>query len=160
MYDDKTDVYTFFQCSYYDEVFGHISSFPVPTSQTKNKKKVKLYKENINKLLEEAKNDKWPYKERLTITVLVTGPKTYIQRIDLDNMLKNLLDILKSNVFVDDKQIFSLMVSKKILPQNGFMLGLRVLKEDEFNQCIPPLYSLDPQDKISEQTKMWKAIEK
>ena len=123
-------------------------------------------------MLEMAKTDKWPYSSRLTLTVDVSGKESYIKRVDLDNLLKLLLDTLKGRVFVDDKQIFSIMASKNIIEPfvneagevselHGFLVGLRSLKDNERNLCIPPLFSETPEYKIGKdlKTTVWKSVE-
>jgi Holliday junction resolvase RusA-like endonuclease len=163
--EDSEDI-IYYQSSYYDEVFGRLNNFPVPTSQTKDKEKIIEFKERVNKLLDSAKIKSWPHKGRLIITVEIKGSKNYINRIDIDNVLKLLLDIFKKKVFVDDKQIFSIMASKIIIENHegmelhGFLVGLRLLADDEKNNCIPDLYSTNPKIGIGNgPTKMWQAIE-
>ncbi|SEG40411.1 RusA family crossover junction endodeoxyribonuclease [Flavobacterium urumqiense] len=157
---------TYYQSSYYDEVFGRMNDFPVPTSQTKSKEKIIEFKERVNKLLELAKKETWPHKSKPIITVEIKGSKNYINRIDIDNVLKLLFDIFKKKVFVDDKQIFSIMASKFIVEDNGeeeihgFLVGLRILANTERNFCIPDMYSMNLEKMIENgKTKMWKAIE-
>ncbi|MDL2141784.1 RusA family crossover junction endodeoxyribonuclease [Flavobacterium tructae] len=163
---ESTEDIIYYQSSYYDEVFGKLNDFPVPTSQTKSREKIKEFKERVNKLLELSKRDSWPHQGRLTITVEIKGSKTYINRIDIDNVLKLLFDIFKKKVFEDDKQIFSIMASKHIVEDNegteihGFLVGLRILVAEERNYCIPDLFSLSSENMIeNEVTKLWKAIE-
>jgi len=161
-----TEFIEYYQSSYYDEVFGKLNDFPVPTSQTKSKERIIEFKQRVNELLEFSKRDNWPHKSRLTITVEIKGSKTYINRIDIDNVLKLLFDIFKKKVFVDDKQIFSIMASKLIVEDyegaeiHGFLVGLRILDDEERNYCIPDLYSLTSENMIENGiTKIWKAPE-
>lgn len=163
---ENPEYITYYQSSYYDEVFGKLNDFPVPTSQTKSKEKIIEFKERVNKLLESAKRENWPHKSRLTITVEIKGSKNYINRIDIDNVIKLLFDIFKKKVFVDDKQIFSIMASKHIVEDikgieiHGFLVGLRKLSDEERNYCIPDLYSMNSENMIENgMTKIWKAIE-
>lgn len=156
----------YYQSSYYDQVFGKLNDFPVPTSQIKDKQKILEFKQRVNNLLENAKRETWPHKSKLTITIEIKGTKNYINRIDIDNVLKLLFDIFKKKVYVDDKQIFSIMASKIIVendPENeihGFLVGLRILSDDEKNFCIPNLYSLSTENTIENcATKMWMAVE-
>lgn len=156
----------YYQNSYYDEVFGGRYNFPVPTSQTKDKRKKLEFKKQVKVLLKKINNPKWPYKQRLTVTIEIKGARKYITKIDIDNTIKLLLDILKKEVFVDDKQIYSIMASKIVMPDfegsemHGFLVGIRLLQGNEFNCCVPPLYSKNPVNKIENGvTKMWKAIE-
>jgi Holliday junction resolvase RusA-like endonuclease len=171
VYDSDSNSYVFFQGRYYDLVFGHLFDFPVPTSQTRSKEAKIEFRKRIWDMLDSIKTPKWPYKNRLTITVEVRGSESYIQRIDLDNTLKILLDTLKTKVFVDDRQIYSIMATKHIkepykdkngqyIELHGFMVGLRLLRDNESNICIPPLYSENPQDGIGTgSTTMWRAVE-
>lgn len=156
----------YFQSRYYDEVFGAMTDFPVPTRQTKNKEVKEKFKKQVIELLAFAKNDKWPYKSRVIVNVEIKGSESYIKRIDVDNVIKLLLDILKKRVFVDDNQVFSVMASKTIVEKHegkeihGFMFGLRLLNDNERNFCIPDLYSMNPEEgKFNGPTTMWAAVE-
>lgn len=156
----------FYQGTYYNELFGAMTNFPVPTSQTKNKEIIADFKNRINKLLDDQKKESWPHKGKLILTMEIKGTKKYINRIDIDNVLKLLFDVLKKKVFIDDKQIFSIMASKIILENeespelHGFLVGLRILDEGGRNNCIPELYSTNPAKGIGKgPTRNWKAIE-
>lgn len=156
----------FYQGSYYDEVFGNPDYFPVPTSQTKSKEAIAEFKNKVDELLDKAKKESWPHKGKLILTIEIKGSKKYINRIDIDNVLKLLFDLFKKKVFVDDKQIFSVMASKIIIENSngpelhGFMVGLRVLKEEEKNNCIPELHTKNARKGIGKgPTRNWKAIE-
>ena len=102
MNDSNPNSQTFYQSRYYDDVFGHRFNFPVPTSQTKDKSRKLEFKQKVIELLDIAKKEGWPYKDRLTITVEITGSDAaYIKRVDIDNILKLLLDVLKKRVFIE-----------------------------------------------------------
>jgi Holliday junction resolvase RusA-like endonuclease len=160
MYEPESGSYVFYQCRYYNELIGTMEDFPIPTTQTKNKLKKKEFKERMIFLLKEINNEKWPYKEKLTIAVNISGNKSYITRIDIDNVLKNLIDILKGIVFIDDKQIFSIMADKQENVKDGLMIGIRLLKDDEINNCIPPMIGPYEKDKLKDDsTTMWTAVE-
>jgi len=161
MYNPDTNEYTFYQCRYYNDIFGFINDIYIPTSQTQDKHKKKIFKETIINELNNTTNTNWPYKERLTLTINISGHKNYIQRVDIDNLLKMLFDIFKGRVFVDDKQIWSVMASKQIQDQNGFFVGIRLLADNEINLAIPPLFSEQLEDIIENerQTTMWRAVE-
>ena len=160
MPDSKTSFVTYYQCRYYDDLFGSLNDFAIPTSQTKNKVKKKVFRERILQLLSSVKHDGWPYKERLTIAVGISGSQEYISRIDIDNVLKNLFDILKGIVFVDDKQIYSVMAEKEVNVSPGILIAIRVLKPNETNVCIPPFFSPNEKDGIGNgPTTHWEAVE-
>jgi|ERR1051325_2599716 Holliday junction resolvase RusA-like endonuclease len=133
---------TFYQNRYYNDVFGLIYESSIPTSQTKDKQKRMAFVSHLKDQVGNIKINRpqWPYKQKVTIALLVTGPLKYIQRIDLDNAQKLLFDCLKGSVIKDDKQIFSVMAEKQILEYNGFLVGIRTLADNEINYCIPPLY--------------------
>jgi Holliday junction resolvase RusA-like endonuclease len=159
MPESKTS-FAFYQCRYYDDLFGSLNDFAIPTSQTKNKVLKKVFRERILQLLSSAKHDRWPYKERLTIAVGISGNQEYISRIDIDNVLKNLFDILKGIVFVDDKQIYSVMAEKEVNVAHGILIAIRVLKTNETNVCIPPFFSPNEEDGIGNgPTTHWEAVE-
>lgn len=160
MYDPRTNQYTFYQCRYYNDVFAFMIDADIPTSQTKDKQKKRIFKEQIIAELNNSQKGNRPYKGRLTLTISISGTQKYIQRVDIDNLLKILFDTLKGRVFIDDKQIWSVMASKQIQAQNGFFVGIRELAEGEINLAIPPLYSENPLSGIEEgKTTMWRAVE-
>ncbi|MBK7885686.1 MAG: hypothetical protein IPJ81_19285 [Chitinophagaceae bacterium] len=51
------------------------------------------------------------------------------------------------------------MAEKQINVMHGFFIGIRILKENEINNCIPPMFSLYKKYKKKENTVMWVAKE-
>jgi Holliday junction resolvase RusA-like endonuclease len=66
-----------------------------------------------------------PYRERLDVVIAINGPKEYVLRVDLDNMVKTLLDCVKGILFVDDKQVFHIEASKHVQEPPGILFGVR-----------------------------------
>jgi|JI9StandDraft_1071089.scaffolds.fasta_scaffold123207_1 Holliday junction resolvase RusA-like endonuclease len=66
-----------------------------------------------------------PSRERLDVVIAINGPKEYVLRVDLDNMVKTLLDCVKGILFVDDKQVFHIEASKHVQEPPGILFGVR-----------------------------------
>lgn len=89
----------------------------------------------------------WPYKQKLLLTVGVTGIKKVYGGKDLDNLLKSIFDAFKGIVFEDDNQIEIVIAFKQILAKDitGFTVGLRILKDGVVDKYLSALYSNDYQ---------------
>jgi Holliday junction resolvase RusA-like endonuclease len=155
----------FKQGSFYNVVFGQRTDNPVPTSQTKNKVLKKEFVSSLTDMLNKNQYNDWPYTEKLIVSVEIKGAKNYLERIDIDNVLKILFDVLKGKVFIDDKQIFSVMASKfitsddKMSKQNGFFVGIRKLEQNQNNLCIPPLFYEIPNIEYGVELHDWRCVE-
>ena len=87
----------------------------------------------------------WPYKEKLLLTVGVSGIKKVYGAKDLDNLLKSVFDAFKGIVFEDDNQIEIVIAFKQILFENnpGFTVALRILQTGVFDKYNPKIFSND-----------------
>lgn len=96
------------------------------------------------KLLAKSKKC-WPYKEKLLLTVGVSGIKKVYGAKDLDNLLKSVFDAFKGIVFEDDNQIEIVIAFKQILFENnpGFTVALRILKTGVVDKYNPMIFSND-----------------
>jgi hypothetical protein len=87
----------------------------------------------------------WPYKEKLLLTVGVSGIKRVYGVKDLDNLLKSVFDAFKGIVFEDDNQIEIVIAFKQILFDNnpGFTVALRILQTGANDKYNPKIFSDD-----------------
>jgi Holliday junction resolvase RusA-like endonuclease len=111
----------------WEKFFIAILETPLPTGQMRNRKeRYRPFVEALRAQVELLGRDPdMPYKERLDVLISINGPKEYVQRVDLDNMVKTLLDCVKGILFVDDKQVFNIEASKHIQEPPGILFGVR-----------------------------------
>ncbi len=111
----------------WEKVFMAILDTPLPTGQMKNRKeRYRPFVEALRKQVELLGRDAdMPYQERLNVLISINGPREYVQRVDLDNMVKTLLDCVKGILFVDDKQVFHIEASKHVQEPPGIFFCVR-----------------------------------
>src|SRR5882762_4274430 len=144
---------TFYQNPYFDDVFGlHQPDFPISTKQIKDKEKIREFKKRVIDIVtsHQDKLGEWPRKGKLLVAVSVSCPNEYyVNKVDIDNILKLLFDILKKYVFVDDAQIQYVTAEKHIREDRmmGFLVAIRELKNNE-NPSFdwPAFFSSNPND--------------
>ncbi len=129
---------TFYQNPYFDDLICLLQAdFPIPTKQTKDKEKIKEFKKRVLNIIaddEKKSTGEWPRKGKLLVAVSVSCPdKYYINKVDVDNILKLLFDILKKHAFIDDAQIHYVTADKHVREDKmiGFIVGIRELTDDE-----------------------------
>lgn len=122
----------------------------VPTKQDKFKRlfwriylrkvedKHKTFEEGLRKMLLEKERSHWPYKGSIEIFVGVTAKQSRLKQVDVDNLLKSVLDALKGVAYKDDSQITRALVTKDpmpIDPRDSLGIGIRNLdrKDSLFN---------------------------
>jgi Holliday junction resolvase RusA-like endonuclease len=97
----------------------------------------------IKEKLIAKRKKRWPYKQKLLLTVGVSGIKKVYGAKDLDNLLKSVFDAFKGIVFEDDNQIEIVIAFKQILFENnsGFTVALRILETGVFDKYNPKIFS-------------------
>lgn len=100
---------------------------PLPTGQMKNRRlRYRPFVEALRaKVALLGRDPEMPYQGNLAVWISVHGPKHYINRVDLDNMTKTLLDCVKGILFVDDRQVFEIEASKHVNEDAGLLFGVR-----------------------------------
>lgn len=125
--EDKLETPVRFSIEGWDKSFIAILESPLPTGQMKPRKE--RYRPFVNALREKVellgRDADMPYRERLDVRISINGPKEYVQRVDLDNMVKTLLDCVKGILFVDDNQVFHIEASKSIQDPPGIIFCVR-----------------------------------
>jgi Holliday junction resolvase RusA-like endonuclease len=98
----------------------------------KRENRHRIFEAMIKEVLAKEKKIDWPYKGRIEVVVGITGKASRLKGVDVDNLLKAVLDSLKGVVFEDDKQIQRALVSKDLLdadPPNSLGIGIRDLEK-------------------------------
>jgi Holliday junction resolvase RusA-like endonuclease len=105
----------------------------------------KEYIENVKKLLGENMNPEWPFREKLSVQFGVTNLKSKLDKVDLDNLAKTILDIFKGTIYVDDSQIISLAGRKESIKTfKAFVVAIKRLEQDETPLFQNTLWSAKP----------------
>ncbi|OGG77929.1 hypothetical protein A3A36_02560 [Candidatus Kaiserbacteria bacterium RIFCSPLOWO2_01_FULL_52_12b] len=107
----------------------------VPSKQDdREKEKVTAFRSVVNKTLapEIIASSIFPSKREIVVFVIqfFLSKKEYDTR-DVDNMSKTILDCLKGKLYIDDSQVRTLLITKKIspkVPTNFVFVGVRELK--------------------------------
>lgn len=107
----------------------------VPSKQDdREKEKVTAFRSVVDKTLlpEIISSPIFPSKREVVVFVIqfFLSRKDYDVR-DVDNMSKTILDCLKGKLYIDDSQVRTLLITKKIsqkVPTNFVFVGVRELK--------------------------------
>jgi Holliday junction resolvase RusA-like endonuclease len=107
----------------------------VPSKQDeREKEKVTAFRSVVDKTLapEIIASSIFPSKKEIVVFVVqfFLSKKEYDTR-DVDNMSKTILDCLKGKLYIDDSQVRTLLITKKIsqkVPTNFVFVGVRELK--------------------------------
>lgn len=89
----------------------------------KSKPTVDAFKQEIRTRLLKRKKPWWPHTRKLSLTINIGGPKSYIEFNDLDNYLKTLFDSIKDVVIADDHLVTQVTIDKQ---ENQFISGFMI----------------------------------
>ncbi|MCE9540050.1 MAG: RusA family crossover junction endodeoxyribonuclease [Bacteroidetes bacterium] len=110
----------------YKKIFHNIY---LKKSVDKNKKFETLIKEKLS----EEKSKEWPLTGLLEVFISITAKKSRINKVDIDNLLKSILDCLNGVVYKDDSQIIQVIgrkfTSEDISVENSLMIAIRKSKD-------------------------------
>ncbi|MEK7144977.1 MAG: RusA family crossover junction endodeoxyribonuclease [Patescibacteria group bacterium] len=107
----------------------------VPSKQdNREKEKVTAFRSLVEKTLtpQVIASSIFPSKKEIVVFVIqfFLSKKEYDTR-DVDNMSKTILDCLKGKLYIDDSQVRTLLITKKMspkVPTNFVFVGVRELK--------------------------------
>jgi Holliday junction resolvase RusA-like endonuclease len=100
------------------------------------------YMSAIKSQMDTAKNEEWPFREKLLLQFSVSNTQSKLDEIDLDNLAKTIFDTLKGTVYVDDSQIIGFTGSKdSVLNLKAFIVAIRRLALGEKPVYQEYLYS-------------------
>lgn len=137
-----------------DENNKEIELFDVYVSNNKAKEGQKIFEEKFISIIKNEIDDSHPYKKPLLLEVIV-GINVSSKRllsVDLDNLVKAILDCLNGLVYEDDSQIVSLIAGKHVIQDefvpeiSGVMIGVRKLGKDRPVIGSVPIYYMEYYD--------------
>jgi Holliday junction resolvase RusA-like endonuclease len=160
----------------WDYVYVHHLTDPVPTKQDKFKpfvrfisKRLKIYwdlylkkkdaerndvfEEKIRNGIRQESNPDFPYRGNVELAVAVTASQKRLNEIDIDNLLKVVLDSLKGVVYVSDTQVISVYGNKFPLQppfQNSLMIGVRKINTVKDSLFHSAAIMLDMTEEVTE----------
>ena len=148
---------TYYQNPFYNDVFG-TQHVVIPTKRAGYKQDPVTKKVTISDLPKGTKEfekyiresfscedkEEWPYSDRLLVSIWISIKNSEYKCKDIDNIAKSIMDALKGIVYVDDKQIDTLHISKMPSENNFLMIGIKKLKKNDYTPYSPPLYSPKP----------------
>lgn len=102
----------------------------------KGKQNIQEFEEKFRILIKENLTEEHPYDidTKLEVIVSVSMDAKRIKEVDIDNLIKSVLDCFNGLVFVDDSQILNVLGQKNIHPIgdiNGLIVGVRKIKNGE-----------------------------
>ncbi|MEI6190468.1 MAG: RusA family crossover junction endodeoxyribonuclease [Chitinophagia bacterium] len=100
--------------------------------EKKGKENKSDYTADIQKKLHSNPNPAWPFKGRLHVQFSVSDKQGRLNKIDLDNLAKAILDSLKGIVFEDDAQIDTLVATKDYT--NDMVANMVAIKELQLDE--------------------------
>lgn len=138
---------------YFDWCSILLTPKPIPPKQRKSGAKNRAFEEIVSTLhsldIEKAwhPQNEWPWRERLFVMLVFSGPKEYIENCDVDNLSKAALDAYKGIVYADDRQIHYLIASKQSkslqwVPSDkpSLTIGIKKIGSDFELKTIPPFF--------------------
>ena len=144
---------TYHNNPFYDFVFFYVGD-PIPSTRTgytnvvgtqqvmPNAESVSVheFRRQLREVLPKYPELGQPFKGRVLLSIAIgLTEKEYASR-DIDNMVKSLLDALKSVVYADDRQVDVLHVVKHKHEYNCWHIGIKKLSTDELLWHYEPLY--------------------
>jgi Holliday junction resolvase RusA-like endonuclease len=96
------------------------------------KDSLKEFSEHFRETLKGSLTEEHPYKREvpLELVISVSMNERRAREVDIDNLVKAVVDCMKGIVFEDDTQIVKILASKDVNsfgPLNGLLVGLRKL---------------------------------
>ncbi len=102
----------------------------------KGKQSIEIFEEHFKTLIKSQLTNEHPYDitTKLEVIVNVTMDAKRIKEVDIDNLIKSVLDCFNGLVFLDDSQVVNVLGQKNVHPDvniNGLVVGVRKIKNNE-----------------------------
>lgn len=97
---------------------------------------LKIFEQKFQELIKENLKSEHPYKREISLELIisVSMDKKRLNQVDIDNLVKAILDCMKGLVFEDDAQVVNILATKDVnefIPLNGLLVGVRKLVKKE-----------------------------
>lgn len=113
----------------------------VPNPETLN---VHHFRKELREALRDVYGFKQPTKSRVMISLAIGLSQKQYAICDLDNMVKSILDALKTVVYEDDRQVDVLHVAKYKTEHHRWNIGIKYLRAGDPLWHMPSLYLESP----------------
>lgn len=100
----------------------------------KDTNSIRAFEEHFRQIIKDNLTNEHPYTvdKKIEMIIDISMDKKRIDKVDIDNLSKSIIDCFKGLVFSDDSQIISLYAHKTVQPLvkvNGLMVGIRKLND-------------------------------
>ena len=94
------------------------------------------FEEHFKQSIKELLTDEHPYslETKLEVIISVSMEKSRLKDVDIDNLIKSVLDCFNGLVYVDDSQIINVLGMKNVnefQPRNALIVGIRKVSSHE-----------------------------
>jgi Holliday junction resolvase RusA-like endonuclease len=97
---------------------------------------LRAFEESIRRQIAKNLTQEHPYPKdvKLEVDVAVSMTERRFKQVDIDNLVKSVLDCMNGLVYVDDTQIVNILGTKDVNafePRNALFIGVRKINEQE-----------------------------
>lgn len=135
----------------YDEVMIIRSNIRIPAKTRRKTRHYNKAKDLMIKSMKEHRENKYFYTGKILVCMQICGSEKYLKNVDIDNVVKYMLDVMTGIIYKNDKQVFILVADKSFANKNACIVGFKMLSEDS-RPMFPYLPILSYQD------DMWSSI--
>jgi Holliday junction resolvase RusA-like endonuclease len=118
-----------------EEYFGE-NPFKGLYEKKDNKVSQKVYEEKFKAIIKSKLTREYPYKKEKKLEVIVNvlvKDKKRIESVDVDNLLKFVLDCFNGLVYEDDTQIVAVLGQKTLSQRDGLIVGIREVNDTKLS---------------------------
>lgn len=111
----------------------------------------KKFEEMLKTQIKENLNENHPYKkpQQLEVVIGINTTTKRFKEVDIDNLVKCILDCFNGLIYEDDSQIASIIASKDVIKDSivpelsGLMIGIRLLTDERKMLNNIPIYLME-----------------
>ena len=130
----------FYMNPFYDKVFMLSFDMRLRTYQSEGEGQ-KEYKRVVKQMIEEVqRDDRFPYGQGLLVVLHFSAPYEQMVQLDVDNMAKLFIDMMKGVIMTDDNRVLMLWVDKRVHATTGCKVGIKLLGVGPIQNLMPPLH--------------------
>jgi Holliday junction resolvase RusA-like endonuclease len=96
-----------------------------------DKPAIEEFAKKLSAFLKENVNEEMPYKIPVEVILCFTINKKRLFQVDVDNLSKNILDVMNGIIFEDDSQVVHLLAMKEVhaYDTNGLMIAVNKVNQ-------------------------------